>query len=104
MFQTDGGRGDSVPHSAGACFRLTVDGVTQYLLVLSYCPTGTLMDYLKHNALSWQLMCRMCLSLSRGLAHLHSDLRRGGQSLKVTWLKVTLGRKISRITMMIVYL
>lgn len=57
----------------GAEERLVQEGNMQYLIVLSYIKDGTLMNYLKNNTVDWNTMCKMCHSLAKGLAHLHSD-------------------------------
>ncbi|XP_064113906.1 probable serine/threonine-protein kinase roco5 isoform X3 [Macrobrachium nipponense] len=53
------------------------DGGLSYALVLSYCPLGRLSSYLAENTLSWSTFCQIVLSATRGLSHLHSDIRRG---------------------------
>lgn len=50
------------------------DGVTELWLITRYHPHGSLYDYLIKNTVSPAVMMRMCLSISRGLAHLHSEL------------------------------
>ncbi|KAL4228707.1 Bone morphogenetic protein receptor type-2 [Mactra antiquata] len=57
--------------------RILQDGNIQHLLVLQYVPDGTLMNYLKNNVIDWYTMCKMCLTLARGLAHLHADMGSG---------------------------
>lgn len=59
--------------------RILQDGTVQYLLVLQYVPEGTLMNYLKNNTIDWYTMCKMCLTLAKGLAHLHADIGSGGK-------------------------
>ena len=59
--------------------RILQDGNVQYLLVLQYVPSGTLMNYLKNNNLDWHVMCKMCQSVARGMAHLHTDFGSGGK-------------------------
>lgn len=58
--------------------RILQDGNVQHLLVLQYVPDGTLMNYLKNNTIDWYTMCKMCLTLAKGLAHLHADTGSGG--------------------------
>lgn len=53
------------------------DGNIYYGLVLSYCPKGRLSSFLAENTLSWSTFCQIALSATRGLAHLHSDIRKG---------------------------
>lgn len=61
----------------GAEERLVQEGNMQYLIVLSLIADGTLMNYLKNNTVDWNTMCKMCHSLAKGLAHLHSDIGSG---------------------------
>ncbi|XP_042228428.1 uncharacterized protein LOC121870633 [Homarus americanus] len=53
------------------------DGNMYYGLVLSYCPKGRLSSYLAENTISWSTFCQIVLSATSGLAHLHSDIRKG---------------------------
>lgn len=55
-----------------------MDGSPEYLLVLSHSPNGCLQDYLRSNPIDWPTFCRMALSIAKGLAHLHTDMRKGG--------------------------
>lgn len=57
--------------------RPSVEGGLQYLLVLSYAPNGCLQDYLRTHTLDWATFCRMSQGVARGLAHLHTDVRKG---------------------------
>lgn len=70
---------DSLPRFFGADERTTADDAIQYLVVMSYISEGTLCNYLKHNSLDWSTLCRMCHSIASGLAHLHTDITRGGE-------------------------
>ncbi|XP_033732873.1 uncharacterized protein LOC117322207 [Pecten maximus] len=54
-----------------------IDGTTQYLLILAHIPLGALHGYLKTNTVDWATFCRMCLTIAKGLTHLHSDIRKG---------------------------
>ncbi|OUC48733.1 kinase domain protein [Trichinella nativa] len=49
----------------------------KYWLVTGYEAGGTLTEFLNVNKLSWIEMCRMAASVTRGLAHLHSELKSG---------------------------
>ncbi|XP_069692532.1 activin receptor type-2A [Periplaneta americana] len=60
--------------------RESLEGCVEYLLVLSYAPNGCLQDYLRTNLLEWPTFCKMSLSVARGLAHLHTDVRKGDKS------------------------
>ncbi|GLH05419.1 Receptor protein serine/threonine kinase [Gryllus bimaculatus] len=57
--------------------RPSVEGGLQYLLVLSYAPNGSLQDYLRSHTLDCATFCRMAQGVARGLAHLHTDVRKG---------------------------
>jgi hypothetical protein len=60
---------------------LTKEGVGRYMLILSYCPNGTLQEYIKANTLDLPTFCKMGLSISAGLAHLHTEIRNGGEPI-----------------------
>ena len=47
-------------------------GFTQLMMVTEYCPLGSLSHFLKHNKLSWDTALNMMVSVTAGLAHLHS--------------------------------
>jgi hypothetical protein len=64
---------------AGYIERESLENCVEYLLVLSYAPNGALQDYLRTNVLDWPTFCKMSLSVARGLAHLHTDVRKGGK-------------------------
>lgn len=57
--------------------RPSMDGSPEYLLVLSHSPNGCLQDFLRTNSVDWPTFCRMALSIAKGLAHLHTDMRKG---------------------------
>ncbi|XP_068084117.1 bone morphogenetic protein receptor type-2 [Anabrus simplex] len=57
--------------------RMGLEGCPEYLLVLSYAPNGCLRDYLRSNLLDWSTFCRMSQGVAKGLAHLHTDIRKG---------------------------
>lgn len=54
-----------------------MDGNVEYLLVFSYAPGGTLTDFLRYHTFDWMTFCKMGLSIVKGLAYLHTDIRRG---------------------------
>lgn len=58
--------------------RHTLDGGSEYLLVLSLAPLGCLQDYLIENTLSFAVFCKMAKSVARGLSHLHAEIKRDG--------------------------
>ncbi|XP_015610272.1 bone morphogenetic protein receptor type-2 [Cephus cinctus] len=57
--------------------RISMDGSVEYLLVLSFAPGGTLIDYLRAHTVDWISFCKMGLSVAKGLAYLHTDVRKG---------------------------
>ncbi|KAG0710835.1 Bone morphogenetic protein receptor type-2 [Chionoecetes opilio] len=61
----------------GSGERVGQDGNIYYGLVLSYCPKGRLSTYLSENTITWSTFCSIALSATRGLAHLHSEIRKG---------------------------
>lgn len=65
-----------------------IDGATQYWLILSYIPLGALHGYLKTNTVDWSTFCKMCLTIARGLTHLHSDIRKGGKPIHLGIYKI----------------
>ena len=46
----------------------------EFWLVSSFHENGSLCDFLKSNILSWEEMVKICLSMARGLAHLHGEI------------------------------
>ncbi|KAI8497057.1 Bone morphogenetic protein receptor type-2 [Branchiostoma belcheri] len=60
--------------------RIGMEGTVEYLLVMDYAHHGSLYHYLKTYMVNWTGMCRLGHSLARGLAHLHSDFVKGGES------------------------
>ncbi|XP_061181387.1 uncharacterized protein LOC133189957 [Saccostrea echinata] len=59
--------------------RQNMEGFWQYMIVLSYVPRGSLFGYLQNNTIDWETFSKMCLSIVKGLVHLHTDLRNGDQ-------------------------
>ncbi|KAI4504255.1 hypothetical protein M0802_000726 [Mischocyttarus mexicanus] len=57
--------------------RISMEGSTEYLLVLSFAPSGTLTDFLRTHTIDWLTFCKMGLSVVKGLAYLHTDIRKG---------------------------
>jgi len=51
----------------------------EYQLVLSLAPLGCLQDWLIANTLSFSECCGMLRSITRGISHLHTELRLGDQ-------------------------
>jgi len=56
-----------------------MDGRMEYQLVLSLAPLGCLQDWLIANTLSFSECCGMLRSITRGISHLHTELRLGDQ-------------------------
>jgi Protein tyrosine and serine/threonine kinase len=48
-------------------------GSLRYIIVTAYEPLGSLTDFLKHKTVDWVTACKMCHSVSSGLAHLHTE-------------------------------
>lgn len=44
-------------------------------LITAYCNHGSLCDYLKSHTVTWQELCRIAESMSRGLMHLHEEIQ-----------------------------
>lgn len=59
--------------------RVSMEGSVEYLLVLSFAPGGTLTDFLRTRTVDWSIFCKMGLSMVKGLAYLHTDIRKGGK-------------------------
>lgn len=60
--------------------RLTSYGKMEYMLVLSLSEIGNLQDYLRENTVSFQIYCRMAISVARGLSHLHTKIQKGDKT------------------------
>lgn len=58
--------------------RISMEGSVEYLLVLSFAPGGNLIDFLRTHTIDWTTFCKMSLSIVKGLAYLHTDIRKGG--------------------------
>ncbi|XP_055612400.1 bone morphogenetic protein receptor type-2 [Uranotaenia lowii] len=63
----------------GSDERRTMDDRIEYLLVLSLAPFGCLQDWLVDNKMPFNVFCRMGKSIAHGLAHLHTEIRKGDQ-------------------------
>ncbi|XP_066521200.1 bone morphogenetic protein receptor type-2a isoform X2 [Hoplias malabaricus] len=57
--------------------RLGAEGRTEYLLLLEFYPHGSLCTYLNTRAVDWLSCCRLVLSVTKGLAYLHTEQQRG---------------------------
>lgn len=58
--------------------RISMEGSIEYLLVLSFAPGGSLTEFLRTHIIDWNTFCKMSLSIVKGLAYLHTDIRKGG--------------------------
>ncbi len=65
-----------LPRFLGSQERTTIDGRTDYHLVLSYAPFGCLQDYLRDHTIDWSTMCKMVQTTTQGLAYLHSEMKK----------------------------
>lgn len=54
------------------------DGDGRLMLVLSYCPLGNLQEYLRKNTVDLVTFTKMALSVSTGLAYLHTEIHKQG--------------------------
>ncbi|XP_025271145.1 bone morphogenetic protein receptor type-2 isoform X1 [Camponotus floridanus] len=57
--------------------RISMDGSVEYLLVFSFAAGGSLTDFLRTHTIDWITFCKMSLSIVKGLAYLHTDIRKG---------------------------
>ncbi|XP_020292585.1 bone morphogenetic protein receptor type-2 [Pseudomyrmex gracilis] len=57
--------------------RTSMEGSVEYLLVLSFAPGGSLTDFLRTHTIDWTTFCKMSLTIVKGLAYLHTDIRKG---------------------------
>lgn len=58
--------------------RISMEGSIEYLLVLSFASGGSLTEFLRTHTIDWNTFCKMSLSVVKGLAYLHTDIRKGG--------------------------
>lgn len=54
------------------------DGINRLCLFLSYCPMGTLQEFLKEKTMSLSTFCSLAVSTAAGLAHLHTEIHAHG--------------------------
>lgn len=62
--------------------RISMEGSVEYLMVFSFAPGGSLTDFLRTHTIDWTTFCKMSLSIVKGLAYLHTDIRKGGKYIK----------------------
>lgn len=58
----------------GAEKHIFQDNRTEFWLITEYHPYGSLCDYLKSHTVTWQELCKIAESMSRGLMHLHEEI------------------------------
>lgn len=58
----------------GAEKHIFQDNRTEFWLITEYHPFGSLCDYLKSHTVTWQELCKIAESMSRGLMHLHEEI------------------------------
>ncbi|XP_047670190.1 bone morphogenetic protein receptor type-2a isoform X2 [Tachysurus fulvidraco] len=68
---------DSITHFLETEERVGSDGQPEYLLIMDYYPHGSLCTYLSTRTVDWLSCCRLVVSVTRGLAYLHTELVRG---------------------------
>ncbi|KAL3045762.1 hypothetical protein OYC64_013922 [Pagothenia borchgrevinki] len=68
---------DNIAHFVAADERTGPEGRTEFLLVIDYCPHGSLSRYLGLQINDWVGSCRLAHSVTRGLAYLHTELFKG---------------------------
>ncbi|GAB0090276.1 Serine/threonine-protein kinase receptor [Sergentomyia squamirostris] len=57
--------------------RRTMEDNIEYLLVLSLAPLGCLQDWLTENTTCFSVFCSMAKSVAHGLAHMHTEMKKG---------------------------
>ncbi|XP_071001081.1 activin receptor type-2A-like isoform X1 [Oncorhynchus clarkii lewisi] len=73
IYNLSGMRHDNLLHFLGAEKRGTNMDIELWLIT-AYHEKGSLTDYLKANVLSWNELCHIAQTMSRGLAYLHEDI------------------------------
>ncbi|XP_061572260.1 bone morphogenetic protein receptor type-2-like [Cololabis saira] len=68
---------DNIARFVAADERTGAEGRTEYLLVMTYYPHGSLSHYLSLQTNDWVRSCRLAHSVTRGLAYLHTELFKG---------------------------
>lgn len=63
----------------------TESTMPDFWLIMEYMPCGTLQDYLKSNTFDFHSMCKIALSVAKGLAFLHLEFRKNGKSRNTGW-------------------
>ncbi|XP_058259033.1 bone morphogenetic protein receptor type-2a isoform X4 [Hemibagrus wyckioides] len=68
---------DNITHFLETEERVGSDGEPEYLLIMDFYPHGSLCTYLSTRTVDWLSCCRLVVSITRGLAYLHTELVRG---------------------------
>lgn len=55
------------------------DGINRLCLFLSYCPMGTLQEFLRERTMTLSTFCSLAVSTAAGLAHLHTEIHAHGK-------------------------
>ncbi|XP_055068994.2 bone morphogenetic protein receptor type-2a [Misgurnus anguillicaudatus] len=69
---------ENIAHFIESEERIGTEGRTEFLLLLEFYPHGSLCTYLNGSTVDWLSCCRLALSVTRGLAYLHTEIRREG--------------------------
>ncbi|KAB5584626.1 hypothetical protein PHYPO_G00109680 [Pangasianodon hypophthalmus] len=68
---------DNITHFLETEERVGTDGQPEYLLIMDFYPHGSLCTYLSTRTVDWLSCCRLVISVTRGLAYLHTELVKG---------------------------
>lgn len=68
---------ENITHFLETEERVGTDGQPEYLLIMDFYPHGSLCTYLSTRMVDWLSCCRLVMSVTRGLAYLHTELVRG---------------------------
>ncbi|XP_034085105.1 bone morphogenetic protein receptor type-2-like isoform X2 [Gymnodraco acuticeps] len=71
---------DNIARFLAADERTNAEGRAEFLILMEYYPHGCLSSYLSHHTVDWSTCCRMTHGVTRGLAFLHTELHRAGES------------------------
>jgi activin receptor type-2B len=64
----------NILHFIGAEKHPFPDARAEFWLITEYQAHGSLCDYLKSHTVTWQELCKIAESMSRGLMHLHEEI------------------------------
>ncbi|XDV36188.1 hypothetical protein PO909_006017, partial [Leuciscus waleckii] len=68
---------ENIAHFLESKERVGTEGRTEFLLLLEFYPHGSLCTYLSGRTVDWLGCCRLALSVTRGLAYLHTEIQKG---------------------------